>query len=1115
MNTVHSIDKLSFTFFIDRNALDPLKVNMFNEVSSYLLPVIEEVFDNSSFNDYDLKIDKLTIDLGSIKVDNDSIKGGADRLKQMLEDELKKRIQNSHMFDCTVVPRKKNDEKLIVQYLLSGIFTKKYIGTPDYLLEEILRSDSMSLLTFLINNSFNDTVIRRLVWQFNIESIEKIIIALNPSDHEFIIKFLNTIKYNKPINKGDKKVITSDTSIYHRQILEFTLKYSLCERQVQFNRIDFVHTMLLEISNHYNIGITGYIDAIIDSLQCTSLDTAYKSELVAMLTKVQDKYVHSDADKIYTPSSSRLIADSEQYDKRNNNRMQKMRMFTQYATQFYHLLDSGTSKEQCAELWDLMIGESMTDTIDFLYHHCTTRRIIRNFVQLIVTEKINECIKMLAPDNLKFIHTIITTTDSFVKSATVKKQPVALETSRHKQYIYEFIIEYLIRQKNGVFSERAFTHGMLVEICNHHNIAYTSLIVIMLEFLINEANVCDESGFTQLVTILQKLFKENCKKNIPHRLTFNRKVSRQFEIVELYEHCRQFVFNETGEKVKKNYQQVDTFVKYLKTVYRNRPDLIYSLFQTMKNESACIRRCTLSYGVTVCKTLLLLFIETIVDRYRHIQWIQSRNETLAKIQKQLEKFILNGYTYDDMLTNCLSMDFLNVLNEDQFFQSIQAFIVNRSLTDCKKSPIDSINEIKKEHGNNSDLSNNNKRNAYEFKRCITQNDYILKDDSPDENYEITIKTFFSKLHTISILSNEEIVFYRKIVQTLIWQSPDRLRMWLKLSSSNNAVVENLSKIVTEKLFLQLLLFMGSHTALVMYHYYTFIVQSIYTSFPGNNFEQYISTLQKVILDLVFKLEVQLLNDDEIELKTGVAYLNAISEYNDKMLIKKIIGQEKKSSYYTVKEYTVVPSIANNLTEVSIARRKNELKMHVNNSADELQKREIIIGDLEKEEILVTSAGIIIGAAYFERLFAMLKLTENKKFVDEDAIQKAIKVLHYFATNRSRCCEYEVSLNKIICGAPIDFLPDPRVELSESDKEITDSLVDAIITNWPIMKNTKRESFRKSFLERKGYLSKIDGNWLLQVEKRAFDMLIDTLPWGFSMIKLPWMKDMMQVEWGKE
>ena len=40
----------------------------------------------------------------------------------------------------------------------------------------------------------------------------------------------------------------------------------------------------------------------------------------------------------------------------------------------------------------------------------------------------------------------------------------------------------------------------------------------------------------------------------------------------------------------------------------------------------------------------------------------------------------------------------------------------------------------------------------------------------------------------------------------------------------------------------------------------------------------------------------------------------------------------------------------------------------------------------------------------------------------------------------------------------------------------------------------------------------DGDWLLRVEARTVDILLDQLPWGVSLVKLPWMDRLLRVEW---
>jgi hypothetical protein len=63
-----------------------------------------------------------------------------------------------------------------------------------------------------------------------------------------------------------------------------------------------------------------------------------------------------------------------------------------------------------------------------------------------------------------------------------------------------------------------------------------------------------------------------------------------------------------------------------------------------------------------------------------------------------------------------------------------------------------------------------------------------------------------------------------------------------------------------------------------------------------------------------------------------------------------------------------------------------------------------------------------------------------------------------------------------------------------------------------VKSTSLEGFRSSFLQRKGLLFEEESQWKLQVEKKGYDLLLDSIPWSFKMIKFSWMNKMMDVEW---
>ncbi len=63
-------------------------------------------------------------------------------------------------------------------------------------------------------------------------------------------------------------------------------------------------------------------------------------------------------------------------------------------------------------------------------------------------------------------------------------------------------------------------------------------------------------------------------------------------------------------------------------------------------------------------------------------------------------------------------------------------------------------------------------------------------------------------------------------------------------------------------------------------------------------------------------------------------------------------------------------------------------------------------------------------------------------------------------------------------------------------------------------NTSVEALRNTFLKRKAKLSyeRNRSTWLLQVEKKGYDICVEHLPWPLSIIKLPWMKENLIVDW---
>lgn len=164
------------------------------------------------------------------------------------------------------------------------------------------------------------------------------------------------------------------------------------------------------------------------------------------------------------------------------------------------------------------------------------------------------------------------------------------------------------------------------------------------------------------------------------------------------------------------------------------------------------------------------------------------------------------------------------------------------------------------------------------------------------------------------------------------------------------------------------------------------------------------------------------------------------------------------------------------------------------------------------ELYIKSCGIVILHYFLAPFFTGLKLLADGKFIDDTAHQRAVLLLHYLATGNVEVAEFDLILQKILCGYPLDETLPASIVLSKKEKMESKKLLEAIIDHWAPLKNTSVDGLRNTFFERDGKLTTKENGWLLTVEQRTVDVLLGKLPWGFSTIRLPWMEQILNVDW---
>jgi hypothetical protein len=233
--------------------------------------------------------------------------------------------------------------------------------------------------------------------------------------------------------------------------------------------------------------------------------------------------------------------------------------------------------------------------------------------------------------------------------------------------------------------------------------------------------------------------------------------------------------------------------------------------------------------------------------------------------------------------------------------------------------------------------------------------------------------------------------------------------------------------------------------------------------------------------------------DEFTTATTLQNTNDLLEF--KILFDEI-SQEIKSLAQIIQPDTDFPETEKTSTNIQKEISKKQKKLEV-----------------EEGGIFVDNAGLVLLHPFFDSFFKDFGLLAEGKFKDSESQTIAVHLLHYLATKQECAAEYELVMEKFLCGWDADLPIAREVTLSKEMKDESETLLKAAIKHWSALKNTSPDGLREGFLQREGKLILNDFQDRLIVESKAQDVLLSYLPWGYSIFKLAWMKGALYIEWG--
>ncbi len=166
-----------------------------------------------------------------------------------------------------------------------------------------------------------------------------------------------------------------------------------------------------------------------------------------------------------------------------------------------------------------------------------------------------------------------------------------------------------------------------------------------------------------------------------------------------------------------------------------------------------------------------------------------------------------------------------------------------------------------------------------------------------------------------------------------------------------------------------------------------------------------------------------------------------------------------------------------------------------------------------DAFFISNAGLVLLHPFLKFFFSNLHfLTEKGEWLNDDAQRRAVLLLNFICTAKTEAADYDLPLCKLLLGCHLDTPIEPRIKITDEERREAEDLLRTVIAQWSILKTTSVEGLQNSFLVRNGKLKKTDNGWLLQVEQKAYDVLLSHVPWSIGVMKTLWMSDLLFTEW---
>ncbi len=255
-------------------------------------------------------------------------------------------------------------------------------------------------------------------------------------------------------------------------------------------------------------------------------------------------------------------------------------------------------------------------------------------------------------------------------------------------------------------------------------------------------------------------------------------------------------------------------------------------------------------------------------------------------------------------------------------------------------------------------------------------------------------------------------------------------------------------------------------------------------------------------------EKEIEKETEIDNKTKIES-EKIQENNEKSTPDSDLILSKNKEINVQSNDKNVESLSNNSKEKTQDNQEEVIDKKEPSFEKEEKEQEILATDIS--ELYLDNAGLVLIHPFLKSLFDNCKLLNKDNTINNPEV--ATHLLHYIATGKEQDYENAMAFEKFLCNIPIAQPIERNIVLSEEMKKEGEAMLQAVLSNWDIMKTSSAELLQNEFLQRPGKLNiNGDDSPVIIIERKTQDILLDKLSWNLSIIKLAWKKRIIYVNW---